>query len=124
MPRPWHWQSWQPSTRGRRGENYLLPGVEASFAEVIAVIAELVKRPAPRWQIPVGGFRALIYAKTAIAFLTGKEPDLTPDALALMLNEPRIETEKAECELGYRRVPLRTMLEDTHQWLAAEGLLA
>jgi hypothetical protein len=41
-----------------------------------------------------------------------------------MLNEPRIETEKAERELGYRRVPLRWMLEDTHQWLAGEGLWA
>jgi nucleoside-diphosphate-sugar epimerase len=110
--------------RGRRGENYLLPGVEASFAEVITIIAQLVNRPAPRWQIPVIGFRAIVYAKTALAFVTGKEPDLTPDALALMLNEPRIETEKAERELGYRCVPLRTMLEDTHQWLAGEGLLA
>jgi nucleoside-diphosphate-sugar epimerase len=110
--------------RGRRGENYLLPGVEASFAEVIAIIAELVKRPAPQWQIPVSAFRAIAYAKTALASLTGKEPDFTSDALALMLNEPRIETEKAERELGYRRAPLRTMLEDTHQWLAANGLLA
>jgi dihydroflavonol-4-reductase len=95
-----------------------------SFSEVIAIIADLVKRPAPRWQIPVSGFEAIVYAKAALAFLTSKEPDLTPDALALMLNEPRIETQKAECELGYRRVPLRTMLEDTHQWLAGEGLLA
>jgi dihydroflavonol-4-reductase len=110
--------------RGRQGENYLLPGVDVSFAEVIAIIADLVKRPAPRWQIPVSGFKAIVYAKAALAYLTGKEPDLTPDALALMLNEPRIETQKAECELGYRRVPLRTMLEDTHQWLAREGLLA
>lgn len=109
---------------GRQGENYLLPGVEASFAEVIGIIAELVKRPAPQWQIPVSAFRAIAYAKTALASLTGKEPDLTPDALALMLNEPRIETEKAEGQLGYRRVPLRTMLEDAHQWLAANGLLA
>jgi nucleoside-diphosphate-sugar epimerase len=109
--------------RGRRGENYFLPGVEASFAEVIAIIAELVGRPAPQWQIPVSGFRAIVRAKTALAFFTGKEPDLTPDALALMLNEPRIETEKAERELGYRRVPLRAMLEDAHRWLAGEGLL-
>ena len=29
--------------RGRQGQNYLLPGVEASFAEIIAIIAELVK---------------------------------------------------------------------------------
>lgn len=110
--------------RGRQGENYLLPGVEASFAEVVAIIAELVRRPPPRWQVPVSAFRAIVYTKTALALLTGKEPDLTPDALALMLNEPRIQTDKAERELGYRRVPLRTMLEDSHQWLAGEGLLA
>lgn len=109
---------------GRRGENYLLPGVEASFAEVITIIAELMKRPAPRWQIPVSVFRAIVNLKAALASLTGKEPDLTPDAVALMLNEPRIETEKAERELAYRRVPLRAMLEDTYRWLADVGLLA
>ena len=102
----------------------MLPGVEASFAEVVATIGELVRRTPPRWQVPVSAFRAIVYVKAALALLTGKEPDLTPDALALMLNEPRIQTDKAERELGYRRVPLRTMLEDTHQWLAGEGLLA
>jgi nucleoside-diphosphate-sugar epimerase len=109
---------------GRQGQNYLLPGVEASFAEVIAIIAELVERPAPQWQIPVSAFRAIAHAKTIYAFLSGKEPDLTPDALTLMLNEPRIETDKAEHELGYRQAPLQTMLEDSYQWLAARRLLA
>lgn len=109
---------------GREGQNYLLPGVEASFAEVIAIIAELVDRPAPRWRIPFSAFRAIAHAKSAFGFVSGKEPDLTPDTLALMLNEPRIETDKAERELGYHRVPLRTMLEDSYQWLAAQGLLA
>ena len=110
--------------RGQQGQNYLLPGVEASFAEVIAIIAELVERPAPRRQIPVSVFRAITRAKAAFGFLTGKEPDLTPDALTLMLNEPRIESAKAERELGYRRAPLRTMLEDSYQWLAEQHLLA
>jgi nucleoside-diphosphate-sugar epimerase len=109
---------------GRQGENYLLPGVEASFDEVIAIIAELVGRPVPRWRIPVSAFTAVAYAKAALSFLTGKEPDLTPDGLQLMLNDPHIETEKAERELGYRQVPLRTMLEDTYVWLAGQKLLS
>ena len=109
---------------GRQGENYLLPGVEASFDEVIAIIAELVGRPGPQWQIPVSAFIAIAHAKAAFSFLTGREPDLTPDGLRLMLNEAHIETEKAERELGYRRVPLRTMLEDTYTWLAGHQLLS
>lgn len=108
---------------GKRGQNYLLPGVEASFTEVIAIIAELVGKPVPHRQIPVRAFKAIAYAKTAFSFLTGKEPEVTPDGVELMLNEPRIETDKAERELGYRRVPLREMLADTHQWLSAKGLL-
>ncbi len=110
--------------RGRRGHNYLLPGVEASFAEVTAIIAELVGTPPPRRQISIGVFRAIAHANAMLGYLTGKEPDLTPDALTLMVNEPRIETDKAGRELGYRPVPLRTMLEDTYRWLVGRHLLA
>ena len=31
--------------------------------------------------------------------------------------------DKAVRELGYRPVPLRTMLEDCYRWMQAEGLL-
>ncbi len=109
--------------RGRRGQNYLLPGVEASFAEITAIIAELVGRPAPRRQIPISVFRAIAHANAMLGYLTGREPDFTPDALTLMVNEPRVETDKAGRELGYRLVPLRTMLEDTYRWLVERHLL-
>ena len=124
MPKLWAMAELAAVDHGQQGQNYLLPGVEASFAEVIAIIAELVERPAPRRQIPVSVFRAITRAKAAFGFLTGKEPDLTPDALTLMLNEPRIESDKAERELGYRQAPLRTMLEDSYQWLVRQHLLA
>lgn len=109
--------------RARRGENYLLPGVEATFAEVTCRIAALLGKPPPRYRIPIPLFRLLAKAKVAIAAISGREPNLTPEGVELMLNEPRFETDKAERELGYRRISLHAMLEDAYTWLVAEGLL-
>jgi nucleoside-diphosphate-sugar epimerase len=59
-----------------------------------------------------------------MAAITGREPDLTPEAVALMTTEPRITSAKAARELGYELVPLRSMFEDAYHWLKAEGFLA
>ncbi len=109
--------------RGGAGENFLLPGVEATFEDVIKIIAELLGRSLPRRRIPVATLKLLAHIKVAMAAVTGREPDLTPEGVALMMNEPRIASTKAERELGYTKVPLRVMLEDSYKWLMKEGLL-
>lgn len=109
--------------KGRSGENYLLPGVEASFAEVIAIISELTGQPAPKRILSPLALKIVARLKTWKAALTGHEPDLTPEGVALMLNDPRIVSHKAEQDLGYRAVPLRVMLEDAYAWLRAEGVV-
>jgi hypothetical protein len=58
-----------------------------------------------------------------LSYLTRREPDLTPEKATLLSSELLCSSEKAERELGYRGVPLQTMLEDCHRWLLAEGLL-
>jgi len=35
----------------------------------------------------------------------------------------KVVSRLAERELGYRPVPLKTMIEDSYTWLKAEGLL-
>ena len=108
---------------GHPGENYLLPGIVATFAEVLSVIAELVGKPKPTREVPMQLVRLVSHLKVAIAALTGREPELTPEGVSLMSNEPRISSTKAQRDLGYRVVPLRIMLEDSYRWLAAEGFL-
>lgn len=109
--------------RGRPGCNYLLPGVEASFAEVIGLAAELLGRPVPARTIPTWLLMLMARAKVMRAAITGQEPDMTPDGVALMANDPRITSDRARRELGYRPVPLRDMLEDSCNWLRDQGFL-
>jgi nucleoside-diphosphate-sugar epimerase len=108
---------------GRAGENYLLPSVDATFGEVLSIITELVGTPAPKRELPMPLMNLFSRLKAGIAAITGREPDLTPEAVALMMNEPHIASDKAARELGYTVVTLKVMLEDSYRWLKAEGLL-
>ncbi len=110
--------------RGSIGDNYLLPGVEASFAAVIGIIGELTGKPVPKRTIPVPLLKLAAHVKVGIGILRNREPDLTPEGLELILNDARIVSRKAEEELGYRPVPLRAMLEDCFDWMKSEGLLS
>jgi nucleoside-diphosphate-sugar epimerase len=110
--------------RGRSGENYLLPGVEATFREVIDLIGELTGRPVPARTLPTWLLNVVAHTKTWRAVLTGREPDLTPEGVALMFNDPKILSDKANRELGYEPAPLQVMLEDAHAWMVKERLLS
>jgi nucleoside-diphosphate-sugar epimerase len=109
--------------RGTAGENYLRPSVEATFGEVIAIIAELLGKPAPRREIPMRMLKLFARVRTGVVAVTGREPNLTPEGVALIMNEPYIGSTKTERELGYTTVPLRAMFDDSYRWLTAEGLL-
>jgi nucleoside-diphosphate-sugar epimerase len=108
---------------GRAGENYLLPGIDATFREVLSIIAELLGKPRPKRELPIQLMALFARVRTGLAAFTGREPDLTPEGMALMRNEPRISSTKATSELRYKIVPLRAMLEDSYRWLKAEGFL-
>jgi dihydroflavonol-4-reductase len=109
--------------RGRTGENYILGGTDATYAEVVATIAELLGRSVKaRTMAPVvlrGAGRVMGF----IARLTGREPLVTPESAAFLCASLLCRSDKAIRELGYGVVPLRTMLADCYQWMVAEGLL-
>ena len=52
-----------------------------------------------------------------------KEPLVTAESAAFLSASLLCRSDKAIRELGYRVVPLRTMLDDCYQWMVAEGLL-
>lgn len=110
--------------RGKVGDNYLLPGTDASFAEVIRLISDLTGQPAPRHVLAPWALRLVGRVHVLRARFTGRPPDLTPEAAAFLSAHPRIVSDRAQRELGYRRVPLRTMFEDCYRWMVSEGLLS
>lgn len=109
--------------KGQIGHNYLLGGADASFLDVVTIIGELTGRKVPKRPLPAVVIKVVGHLQAIAANITGKEPDLTPEAAEMVSAKVRIVSDKAEKELGYQPVPLQHMLDDCYQWMKAEGLL-
>jgi nucleoside-diphosphate-sugar epimerase len=108
---------------GRTGENYILAGADASFAEVFRTIGEIVGRKVPSRVARAGFLRRASRVLGWVSLVTRKEPILTRETAAFLCADLTCRSDKATRELGYRPATLREMLEDCHRWLIAEGAL-
>jgi dihydroflavonol-4-reductase len=109
--------------RGRVGERYILGGDNLSLRELLAEIAGLTGRRAPRVQLPVAPLFPLALAAETIARFTGREPFLTRDGLKMSRNRMHFSSAKAQRELGYRPSPHGQGLHAALDWFAREGYL-
>ena len=100
-----------------------LGGADASFLEVIREIGDLTGEKVPDKPVSAWALRLAARIIVTMSAVTGRQPNVTPEGVAMVLEHPRIVSDKAERELGYKPASLRAMLEDTHGWLKAEGLL-
>jgi len=107
--------------KGRIGETYILGGQNATLAQMLFAIAQLVGRKPPRWQLPRGPLYTLAYAAEAVARITGREPFLTVDALDMSKHHMFFASTKAETELGYHARPYAEALADALQWFREAG---
>jgi nucleoside-diphosphate-sugar epimerase len=107
---------------GRKGENYVLGGADASYRELIETLGAVAGQPL---RIRTGGkllFRLAGRLGARISRWTGREPMITPEAAAYLSAHLICRSDKAIRELGYTPVPLRNMVEDWYQWMKAEGM--
>jgi len=109
--------------KGRIGENYILGGTDVSLRSMLADIAQLTGRSAPKIRLPRWPLFPLAYGAEALARLTGKEPMLTADALRMSRYHMFFSSAKAEAELGYHARPYIQGLTDAIAWFGANGYL-
>jgi nucleoside-diphosphate-sugar epimerase len=109
--------------RGRTGENYLLGGTDASFLELVREIGAALGRPVSARVTPAWVLRLLGAAGALQGALTGKPPQLTPEAVSMVTGDMTCDCAKAMRELDFRARPLSEMVADCVGWLSAEGLL-
>jgi dihydroflavonol-4-reductase len=109
--------------KGRIGERYVLGGQDASLSEMLAVIAGLTGRPAPRVKLPITPLYPLAEIAELMGRITGKEPFLTRDSLKMATHHMYFSSAKAERELGYSARPYREALADAVAWFKANGYL-
>jgi len=110
--------------RGAIGQNYILGGEDVTLAQMLADIAALSGRRAPKITLPRGPLFPLAFVAEAMARLTGKEPFLTSDALRMSRYQMYFSSAKAKRELGYAARPYREGLADAHAWFRANGYLS
>jgi dihydroflavonol-4-reductase len=108
---------------GGAGERFLLGGVHATFAELVAVIGEVLGKQVKARALPGVVLKVLGAVKGLVGDLRGVEPDLTPEGAAIVCHKLRIVSTKARDRLGYEAVPLRTMIAECVDWMRAEGKL-
>jgi dihydroflavonol-4-reductase len=109
--------------QGRIGELYILGGQDASLAELLAAIAEIVGRRPPRLRIPRLPLYPLAWLAEAAARTSGREPFVTLDGLRMAKYRMVFSSAKAERELGYRARPYGEGLKDAIDWFRQHGYL-
>jgi dihydroflavonol-4-reductase len=110
--------------RGRVGERYILGGENLMLQDLLGEIARLTGRRPPRVRLPVAPLVPLAHAAEAMARLTGKEPFLTVDGLAMSRNRMFFSSSKARQELGYRPGPHTAGVQAALEWFGREGYLS
>lgn len=109
--------------KGRPGENYILGGANHDWRESMELIFATANRPAPTLAPPAWLLMGAARVADGISRITGKEPPVTPDAIAIVSKPTFAHSKKAQEELGYKVVPLDKMVKDSYEWLKAEGLI-
>ncbi len=109
--------------RGETGERYILGGPQASFLDMVRIIARLLDKPEPQRSVPAALLFAAGWMGNIRGWLTGREPDLTPEAADFVCHRLDCRSDKAVAALGYRLVPLEESLREAVDWLRAERLI-
>ncbi len=109
--------------RGRRGEHYLLGGVDATMMEIATAIADLLQRRGPLFVVPPGLFKVLGRLEYHVSTFLNREPMVTPSMADILCETVLCDSSKAVEEIGYEPSSLDTMLRDCHQWMVSTGML-
>lgn len=109
--------------QGGRGEHYLLGGERATYVELIRLIGAALQRTVPGRATPAWLLRVLARMQDYYGRMRGREPDITPEGVAMITHHLHCDSSKAQRELGYSLTPLPQLVNDTCAWMRDNGLL-
>jgi len=109
---------------GKAGESYLLTGEWLSMKELSLVVEKITGVKSPGMVVPMWMAYLAVPFSLLVAWITGKEPLFTNDALSALKCNRNILHEKATKELGYNPRPIEETIKDTFEWYSQNNLLA
>jgi dihydroflavonol-4-reductase len=109
--------------RGGIGERYILGGENLSYREIVATVASMTGRPAPRRTLP-RRVLPLVGALVDAANRVGPRPQpVSGEQLRLSARDVFFDSGKAVRELGYPLLPFRGAAEKALHWYTEHGYL-
>ncbi|MEJ0016332.1 MAG: hopanoid-associated sugar epimerase [Acetobacteraceae bacterium] len=109
--------------KGRIGERYVLGGENMLLKDVLALVADVAGRRAPRIEVPAALVWPAALFMEGLARLTGIPPMMTRDHIKMARHKMFYSSAKAMRELGYAPRPVRLAVEDAVAWFRANGML-
>ncbi len=107
--------------KGAPGERYILGSENLTLEKILAALARISGRPAPRWKIPYAVAYVAGLASTAWANVTGREPRAPLDAVRMAKKKMFVSCAKARRELGFLPQPVEVALRRAVAWFEANG---
>jgi dihydroflavonol-4-reductase len=95
-----------------------------TLREILAMLAELLGRPAPRVRLPYAFAWAAGALSTAAADLVTHRPPAVPlEAVRMSRRRMYFDASKAVRELGLPQTPVRDAFADALRWFSAHDLI-
>jgi dihydroflavonol-4-reductase len=107
--------------RGRPGERYILGCENLSLEQILARLAAIANKPAPKTKVPYALAYAAGVATTTWASLTGHEPIAPLEGVKMARKKMWVTHEKAARELGFSPGPVDCALRRAVDWFRANG---
>ncbi len=108
---------------GKPKHNYLLGGHDMSFKQFVHEIANQLQLKVTKTQLPTTVLMLLARIKNLVSRFTNKEPDITPESVALISDLYRCDSAHAKKELNYKITNFTTTIKDTLNDLKQEGII-
>jgi dihydroflavonol-4-reductase len=104
---------------GENGGQYILGGENRRMLELVQEIARLLDKPIAARESPLFLVKG-VAAGDLLSIMTGREPSVTPEMADAFSREITVTAAKARRDLGFKVVPLKTMVKDCYDWMLAE----
>lgn len=111
------------AARGRDGERYLLGGQNLSVPDFARLIGDVVGVPAPTLVLPRASVAPLAAVVGVANRLSPWQLPVTAELIRLGAEPFYFDPTKAIRELGLPQTPVRQVIQETFDWLRAQGHL-
>lgn len=112
--------AWQ---MGLRNESFLLGGQQASFLQLVQMIAVLCDRKPATRVMPEYVLKIIGQLSQGFSYVSGRMPQITPASVAMTCHHLQVDSSKAKKILGYQETDLQHLLADTMRWMRSERFL-